>query len=107
MDEKKLYDNIILKIYTIKEKLTIIKEYSKQNSGLSIDYIEKLNLFSNNLNNLEATANDLYDEFILHMDVNKLNNLDKNKLKNLIIEKKIHNMFIPYMLYLQVLLQNS
>lgn len=109
LKESELYNNILIKIETIKDKLLAIKNYINDNDNnlISSDYIKKLSLFSNELNNLEVISKNLYDEYILQLDINKLDNFDKNKIKNLIIEKKIHDTFTPYMLYLQVLLQNS
>lgn len=108
ISETILYDNIIKKIDSIKNKLVNLKNYTDtEEANKKIAYIEKLSLFSDEINNLEAMTEDMYNEFILQLEPDKLNNLDKNKIKNLIIEKKIQNTFTPYMLYLRVLLQNT
>ena len=49
---------------------------------------------------------DLYDTYILNIDSSILTKEDLNLQKNLIINKKVHDTFLPYMLYLQILLQN-
>jgi hypothetical protein len=109
LKESELYNNILIKIKNIKDRLLAIKKYIDDNDNniMSTSYIQSLNSFSNELNNLEVISKNLYDEYILQLDTNKLDNFDKNKIKNLIIEKKIYDTFTPYMLYLQVLLQNS
>jgi hypothetical protein len=110
LSEPELYFNIINKINKIKDKVINIKLYienSNTDINLNIKYLEKFNSFSSDLNNLKSLIDDMYDEFILNINPSELNNLDKNKLKNLIIERKIQNTFTPYMLYLQILLQNT
>ena len=107
MNEVDIYDNMIKKIDIIKEKMLCLKNYSNNEYNKSVNYIEKLKDFSNEITTTESIVQDMYDEYILQLTPDKLNNLDKNRLKNLIIEKKIQDTFIPYMLYLRVLLQNT
>jgi len=49
----------------------------------------------------------MYNEYILQTNNNLLNEIDKNEQKNLKINKKIQELFLPYMLYLQILLSNN
>lgn len=110
LSEPELYNNIINKIDEMKNRIINIKSYvenSNDDINIHLKYLEKFNLFSFELNNLNSIVNDMFDEFILKMNPSELNNNDKNRLKNLIIEKKIQNIFTPYMLYLQILLQNT
>lgn len=99
-----IFDMLIQKLDTIKE--TVIKMRNHSNTNVNVDYIYKLNQFSTDLNNLVATSNDMYDEYILNMDCDLLSNEEINRQKNLQINKKIEKIFLPYMLYLQVVLQN-
>lgn len=110
LSESELYDNIINKINEITDKIKQIKSYV-DNSNLEINmtskYLEKFNSFSSELNYLKSTVDDMYDEFILKIEPSELKNVDKNRIKSLLIEKKVQDTFYPYMLYLQILLQNS
>lgn len=108
--ENELYETIIKKIDNIKNKIINIKEYSnnfQSDTNKNITFLQKFSAFSIELNNMKALVNDMYDEFILETNPTELNNEDKNKRNNLLIEKKIQNTFLPYMLYLQILLNNS
>jgi hypothetical protein len=109
LDENKLYENIIIKLDRIKETLNKIKNYSEKfdvETNKNINFLEKLSYFSTDLNNMDALVNDMYSEFILESNPNELSHEDKNKRNNLIIEKKIQDTFLPYMLYFRVLLSN-
>ncbi len=110
MTENELYENIIEKIDKIKNKIIAIKNYSnnfESDINKNINFLQKFNCFSLELNNIKSLIDDMYDEFIIESNPNELSNEDKNKRNNLIIEKKIQNTFLPYMLYLQILLTNS
>ena len=106
--ETELYDNIIEKLDKIKNKIASLKNYSNNfENKRNINFLEKFSCFSSELNNLKALTDDMYKEFLLENDPSELSNSDKNKRNNLIIEKKIQDTFLPYMLYLQILLSNS
>ena len=106
--EAKLYENLIAKTNKIKDRLDKIRNYSESfDNYKQINFIEKLSEFNNNINNLEAISNDMYNEYILQTDSSLLNEEDRNEQKNLEINKKIQNIFLPYMLYLQILLSNN
>jgi len=110
MSENELYENIINKIDKIKNNIIKLKEYSnnsQSDTNKNIKFLEKFNYFSTELNNIKALIDDMYNEFIIESNPNELSNEDKQKRNNLIIEKKIQNTFLPYMLYLQILLNNS
>ena len=110
ISESELYENIIIKIDKIKDKIIKIKDYTNNfelDSNKNIKFLEKFNSFSIELNEIKALVDDMYMEFILEANPDELSNEDKNKRNNLIIEKKIQNTFLPYMLYLQILLGNS
>ncbi len=108
INETELFDNLITKVDLIKDKLVKIRNYSESfDNNKQISYLEKLVEFNNSLNNLDAISRDMYDEYILQSDSSMLSNEDKNNQKNLLINKKIQNIFLPYMLYLQILLSNN
>jgi len=105
--ETELYNNIINKLDNVKNKITNLKNYSSNfENKRNIIFLEKFCCFSSELNNLKSLVDDMYNEFLLENDSSQLSNYDKNKRNNLIIEKKIQNTFLPYMLYLQILLGN-
>lgn len=104
--ENELYDNILNKIEKIKTKIITMKNYS-ENTIKSLKFLQTFNEFSNELGNLKIIVDDAYDEFILDIDPSELSNHEQNERKKIIIQKKIQNTFMPYMLYFQILLNNS
>jgi len=109
LNETQIFINLQLKINNIGERLDKIKNYSQLscNNDKYLEYVKKLSEFNNLINNLDAISSDLYNEFILQYDSNLLKEVDKNEQKNIKIDKKVHEIFLPYMLYLQILLSNS
>ena len=108
LNENEIYINIIKNIDLIKHKLNTIKDYTEKNdSSKSIEYIEKLHKFSMDSQLLLATVEDVYDEYILNANNNILCNEDIIKRKNIEISNKVHKLFLPYMLYMTVILQNN
>jgi len=109
LNETQIFINLQLKINNIGERLDKIKNYSQlsYDNDKYLDYVCKLSEFNNLINNLDAISSDLYNEFILQYDSNLLNEVEKNEQKNIKINKKVHQIFLPYMLYLQILLSNS
>jgi hypothetical protein len=107
--ETQIYLNLQSKLNNIKDRLEKIKDYSKSfnNNHKNLEYIQKLSNFNNLINNLDAISLDLYNEYIIQCDKNLLNEVDKNEQKNIKINKKIQDIFLPYMLYLQILLSNN
>jgi hypothetical protein len=107
--ETQIYLNLQSKLNNIKDRLEKIKDYSKSfnNNHKKLEYIQKLSDFNNLINNLDAISIDLYNEYIIQCDNNLLNEVDKNEQKNIKINKKIQDIFLPYMLYLQILLSNN
>lgn len=106
--ESELYNKLLNKIETIKRNIINIRNYSEIiDNNKSMKYLEDLKLLSLKLNNLLATSVDLYEEYILNTEPTNLSNQDKNKRNELIIEKTINHLFMPYMLYMQILLSNS
>lgn len=107
--ENELYESIIKKIDNIKNKINKIKDYTnnfQSETNKNIVFLEKFSRFSSELNNIKALTDDIYEEFILESNPNELSNEDKNKRNSLVIQKKVQNTFLPYMLYLQILLNN-
>ncbi len=108
ISEAEIFENIITKIDKMKNKLVTLKDYSNSfDNNKELKYLEKLNEFIYELNSLYAKSKDMYDEFILQTDPSLLSEQDINKQKDLIINKKIQNIFLPYMLYTQIILQSN
>ena len=107
MSQSSLYDPILEKINNIKDKILKIKEYTEIKEINNINYLENLSNFSEKINSINAMIEDLYDIYILNINSSILSNEDLNLQKNLLINKKVHDTFLPYMLYLQILLQNQ
>ena len=109
-NETQIFLNLQSKLNNIEERLNKIKNYSQSYSDDNnkyLDYIKKLSEFNNNINNLDAISIDLYNEFILQYNDNFLSEVEKNEQKNIKINKKVYDIFLPYMLYLQILLSNN
>ena len=108
INETELYEIFNNKINKTLENINKIKELtSLTDNNKNKDYIEKLNDFSNCLNNLQAKSQDLLDEYLMTTNYDGLTQEEKQYIKTLRINKRIQNMFLPYMLYLQVILDNK
>ena len=101
-----ILDSILEKMNNMKNKIENINRYMTTNN-INTTYLEELSKFSTQLNSLEAICEDMYDEYILQSKTEILSNNDKLVQKNLIINKKVHDIFMPYMLYMNILLQNK
>ena len=107
-NETQIFLNLQSKLNIIEERLNKIKNYSQSlDNNKQIEYIERLFKFNNSVNNLDAISLDLYNEYIVQCNDNILSEVDKNEQKNIKINKKVHDIFLPYMLYLQILLSNN
>ena len=101
-----ILDSILDKMNNIKNKIENMNHYMI-NNNINMKYLEELSKFSSQLNNLEAICEDMYDEYILQSKTEILSNQDKLVQKNLIINKKVQDIFMPYMIYMNILLQNK
>jgi hypothetical protein len=101
-----ILDSILNKMNNIKNKIENMNHYMIDNN-INIKYLEELSKFSIQINNLEAICEDMYDEYILQSKTEILSNQDKMVQKNLIINKKVQDIFMPYILYMNILLQNK
>jgi len=99
-------DSILEKINNIKNKIENMNR-TITNNNINIKYLEELSNFSTQLNSLEAACNDMYDEYIIQSKTELLSNNEKLVQKNLLINKKVQDIFMPYMLYMNILLQNK
>jgi hypothetical protein len=102
-----IYNDIISKIDKIKNNIIKIKEYTDIQETKQKEYLEILLKFSVELNNINAMSEDLHDQFILQVDSNIIKHQDLNLQKKLLINKHIEDVFLPYILYMQILLQNT
>ena len=108
IDENELYENIIQKINNIKDYFLKISDLSKTtNIDNHLEYLEKLQQFSLELNDMESKVEDVYEHYILQIPTELLTNEYKNKQKNIQINKNIQKIFLPVMLYYQIIMQNS
>ena len=90
--ESEIFNNMINKIDKIKNNLIKLKTYSEQIDNIkSPEYLDKLTKFSYKLNNIFNYSKDMYDQYILQLSSDLLNNRDKNKQHNLQINKKMIN----------------
>ena len=108
LPESDIYTNLITKLSEIKENIEKIHVYTTtSDNNKSVDYLEKLNEISTLINTIHAVSNDLLDEYIITLPNNILSHEEQRKQELLKINKKIYNTFVPYMLYMSILLQNS
>ena len=108
LPESIIYNNLITKLSEIKENIEKIHVYTSTNdNNKSLEYLEKLNEISILINNMHAVSSDLLDEYTITLPDNVLSHEEQQKQELLKINKKIYNTFVPYMLYMSILLQNS
>lgn len=108
VSESEIYNSLINKLENIKENLNKIQNYSENiDNTKTIKYIEKLNKLSQDINNIEAISLDIVDEYILQTSYDELTNEDKIKQKHIKISKQIDKIFMPYILYMQIILLNN
>jgi pantothenate kinase len=108
LPESNIYTNLITKLSEIKENIEKIHVYTTtSDNNKSVDYLEKLNEISTLINTMHAVSTDLLDEYIITLPNNVLSHEEQRKQELLKINKKIYNTFVPYMLYMSILLQNS
>jgi len=105
--QSSIYESLLCKLDKIKENIIKIKEYTNMNETKNKDYLEILLKFSSELNTLESISEDMLDQYILQLDSTMLKNQDLDLQKKLLINKHIENVFMPYMLYMQIMLLNS
>jgi hypothetical protein len=106
--ESEIFNNIMEKLEEIMTTIRKIHDYSVEfDNNKTIQYLEKLKEFSLGLNNLHSISVDLYEEYIAQTETQLLSKEDANNQKNILINKKIQNIFLPYMLYLQILMTNT
>ena len=108
ISEYELYDKLTTKINTILKNIDCIKLYTLSNKNpLNIEYISKMNEVSTLVNTLLAYSNDMTNIYLSNTAEHILNNEDANRVKEYNINKKIETVFLPYMLYMQIILQNN
>jgi hypothetical protein len=104
-NESDLYANLVDKIDNIKNNLNNMIRYSENyDSNKSLDFINKLKQLSDEITNLSALSDDMYNEYILGLSTDILTNVDKVKQKNIKNEKLIMDKITPIILYMQILL---
>lgn len=108
ISETELFDLMINKLNSTKNILNEIRSYTENiDINKKNAYLKKLLAVSSIIQKLHAESKDLYDEYIMQMAPDDLKENDRIHQKNLLINKNIQKIFLPYMLYLQVILQNS
>jgi len=100
-----IYDVLTCKLETMKDYINKIKIYNNDNN--SLQYIEKLNTLSTNINYNLAILEDMYNLYIENIDMNELSAEDRHLQKENKISKQINDTFLPLMLYMQIMLQNK
>ena len=100
-----IYESLICKLDKIKDNINKIKEYSNETNDMK--YLELLLKFSSELNDIESTSDDMFDMYILQLNPVSIKNQDLNLRKKLLINKHIEDVFMPYILYMQIMLLNA
>lgn len=108
VSETELYNRLLEKLDRIKKNIESIRDYSEKKSIVNKNnYLKKLNVTSAHINTMYAYSSDMYDEFILNVDPEIINREELEERRNIIINKKIEQIFLPYMLYMQIILRNN
>ena len=71
------------------------------------EYLEILLKFSSELDSVESISDDMFDQYILQLDETRVKNQDLSLRKKILINKHIEDTFMPYILYMQIMLLNS
>ena len=100
-----IYDGIASKLDKMKEYIIKMKEYKNIHSNL--EFIQKLDQLSSDINRNVGLTEDLYDAYLETMNSDNLTHEDKQIQKDNKINKQLYNHFLPYQLYLQILLKNK
>ena len=105
INEPEIIEKLIEKINIISSNLKQIKDYTESNDNIkSVEYLEELKVVSLSINELEAKSEDLINKYILNVDPLLLSSSDKLKQKQILIDKKIQEVFLPLMLYMKIIL---
>lgn len=99
-----IYDGMASKLDKIKEYLIKMKQYDNKNSN--IEFLQKLDKLSTDINMNLASTEDMYDSYLETMNSDDLIHEDRALQKENQINKQVYNKFLPYMLYLQIILKN-
>ena len=102
-----IYNNILEKLENVTNNINNINKYYNNNCFNNINYLEQLNNLINKINLISELSDNLYKEHILLINPDLLNNEDKIIYKPLLNEKKIINIFLPYILYSQIVLNSN
>jgi hypothetical protein len=105
IDIFKNFDTKVMKINSIINKIN--NKFNDDNFILNNDKLNLLLKISENLNKLNDQFDDLYDVVIETVDENNLTTEDKEKLRNNRINKKINDIFMPYIIYTKLCLNNN
>ena len=107
LQQSSLYVSMLDKIENIKNNLNKIKDYTNISETKDTEYLTDLVKFSESINNIESLSEDLLDKYIMQTEPSILSHEELQLRKKLLINKKIQDTFMPYMLYMQLLLQNN
>lgn len=106
--QSSIYISLLSKLDKIKHNIIRIKDYTENmNETKNKKYLEILLKFSSELDSVESISDDMFDQYILQLDESKCNHQDLNLHKKLLINKHIEDVFMPYILYMQIMLLNS
>lgn len=105
INESEIIEKLIEKLNIINSNLKQIKDYTESNDNMkSVEYLEELKVITLNINELEAKSEDLINKYIINVDPLLLSSSDKLKQKQILIDKKIQEVFLPLMLYMKIIL---
>jgi hypothetical protein len=103
-----IYISLLNKLDKIKQNIIKIKDYTENmNETKNKEYLEILLKFSSELDSVESISDDMFDQYILQLDETKVKNQDLSLRKKILINKHIEDTFMPYILYMQIMLLNS
>lgn len=100
-----VYDTIILQLDKMKDHILKIKQYN--NTSNTVEYLEKLNRLSCVIQESDALTEDMWNLYLDKIPANQLSSEDKCLQKENKITKDVYNTFLPYMLYMQIVLRNK
>jgi hypothetical protein len=108
ISETQIIEGLIDKLNIVSNNLNKIKDYTNITDNIkSNEYLEELNKFCLLIDDLEASSGDIVNKYIMNVDTNLLSFEDKLKKKRMLIDKKIQDIFLPYMIYMQIYMNSN
>lgn len=100
-----IFDNKIKEMNTLGSE--IVKKFNDEKFIIDKSKLELILNISQNLNLINDQLNELRDIILETVDINDLTIDEKQKIRSNKIDKKINEIFLPYIIYTKICLENN